>query len=130
MWATAARRVDRIFAPSRWTRRNSNSCTCTFQHEHLGHLPPRLPLHGDGGVLRLATRRRPPTRRQRLEGRQTYHRHDRHYEGFVAEIAPEASRQKGTLQIKVQVQQPDRFLTPELSAKVGFLAAEVVPAKR
>lgn len=55
---------------------------------------------------------------------------DRLYEGFVAEIAPEASRQKGTLQIKVQVQQPDRFLTPELSAKVDFLAAEPVAAKR
>lgn len=47
---------------------------------------------------------------------------DRHYEGFVAEIAPEASRQKGTLQIKVQIQKPDRYLTPELSAKVDFLA--------
>ena len=46
---------------------------------------------------------------------------DRSYEGLVAEIAPEASRQKGTLQIKVQVKNPDRFLTPELSAKVVFL---------
>ena len=50
--------------------------------------------------------------------------------GLVAEIAPEASRQKGTLQIKVQVQKPDRFLTPELSAKVDFLGAEPVAAKR
>lgn len=48
---------------------------------------------------------------------------DRHYEGFVAEIAPEASRQKGTLQIKVQIRNPDHFLTPELSAKVDFLGA-------
>lgn len=47
---------------------------------------------------------------------------DRTYEGVVAEIAPEASRQKGTLQIKVQILRPDRFLTPELSAKVDFLA--------
>lgn len=44
------------------------------------------------------------------------------YVGVVTEIAPEASRQKGTLQIKVQIQDPDRFLTPELSAKVDFLA--------
>jgi HlyD family secretion protein len=44
------------------------------------------------------------------------------YDGYVAEIAPEASRQKGTLQIKVQILKPDRFLTPELSAKVDFLA--------
>lgn len=47
---------------------------------------------------------------------------DRFYDGVVAEIAPEASRQKGTLQIKVQILQPDKFLTPELSAKVDFLA--------
>jgi HlyD family secretion protein len=46
---------------------------------------------------------------------------DKHYEGVVAEISPEANRQKGTLQIKVQIQDPDRFLTPELSAKVDFL---------
>lgn len=46
---------------------------------------------------------------------------DRKYEGHVAEIAPEANRAKGTLQIKVQVKNPDRFLTPELSARVDFL---------
>ena len=46
---------------------------------------------------------------------------DKTYEGYVAEIAPEASRAKGTLQIKVQIRAPDKFLTPELSAKVEFL---------
>ncbi len=46
---------------------------------------------------------------------------DKVYGGYVAEIAPEANRQKGTLQIKVQVREPDKFLTPELSAKVQFL---------
>jgi RND family efflux transporter MFP subunit len=46
---------------------------------------------------------------------------DHHYGAVVAEIAPEASRQKGTLQIKVQIEKPDHFLTPELSAKVEFL---------
>ncbi|MCC6234294.1 MAG: efflux RND transporter periplasmic adaptor subunit [Verrucomicrobiales bacterium] len=51
---------------------------------------------------------------------------DRSYQGRVAEIAPEASRQKGTLQIKVQILQPDRFLTPELSAKVDFLGTRPV----
>ncbi len=55
---------------------------------------------------------------------------DRHYDGFVAEIAPEASRQKGTLQIKVQIQKPDRFLTPELSAKVDFLADAAASAQK
>jgi HlyD family secretion protein len=46
---------------------------------------------------------------------------DRSYAGYVSEIAPEADRAKGTLQIKVQIVQPDRFLTPQLSAKVDFL---------
>ncbi|MDB6020806.1 MAG: Secretion protein HlyD family protein [Pedosphaera sp.] len=46
---------------------------------------------------------------------------DKVYQGHVAEIAPEADRQKGTLQVKVQILNPDRFLTPELSAKVEFL---------
>ncbi|MBC8097315.1 MAG: efflux RND transporter periplasmic adaptor subunit [Akkermansiaceae bacterium] len=49
---------------------------------------------------------------------------DKHYEGIVAEIAPEADRAKGTLQIKVQVLGPDRFLTPQLSAKVEFGAGQ------
>jgi HlyD family secretion protein len=47
---------------------------------------------------------------------------DKTYSGFVAEIAPEANRSKGTLQVKVQVEQPDAFLTPELTAKVDFIA--------
>lgn len=46
---------------------------------------------------------------------------DKVYDGVVAEIAPEADRAKGTLQIKVQILGPDHFLTPELSAKVEFL---------
>jgi HlyD family secretion protein len=46
---------------------------------------------------------------------------DKSYDGFVAEIAPEANRQKGTLQVKVQIRNPDSFLTPELSARVDFL---------
>jgi HlyD family secretion protein len=41
----------------------------------------------------------------------------------VAEIAPEANRAKGTVQVKVQILEPDRFLTPELSATVDFLDA-------
>lgn len=54
---------------------------------------------------------------------------DKSYEGYVAEIAPEANRQKGTLQIKVQVRNPDKFLTPELSAKVQFLKQKEAEAK-
>ena len=47
---------------------------------------------------------------------------DKSYDGYVVEIAPEANRQKGTLQVKVQIRNPDEFLTPELSAKVDFIA--------
>lgn len=46
---------------------------------------------------------------------------DRVYQGHIAEIAPEANRQKGTLQIKVQIENPDKYLTPELRAKVDFM---------
>lgn len=49
---------------------------------------------------------------------------DKYYDGIVAEIAPEADRAKGTLQIKVQILKPDRFLTPQLSAKVEFSASQ------
>ncbi len=47
---------------------------------------------------------------------------DQKYAGYVAEVAPEANRSKGTLQVKVQIEKPDKFLTPELTAKVDFLA--------
>jgi multidrug resistance efflux pump len=46
---------------------------------------------------------------------------EKHYAGRVAEIAPEADRSKGTLQIKVQIESPDQYLTPELTARVDFL---------
>ena len=46
---------------------------------------------------------------------------DKTYNGYVAEIAPEADRAKGTLQIKVQILNPDKYLTPQLSARVDIL---------
>jgi HlyD family secretion protein len=52
---------------------------------------------------------------------------DRVYDGYVAEKAPEANRQKGTLQVKVQILNPDQYLTPELSAKVDFLPDDKSP---
>ena len=55
---------------------------------------------------------------------------DRSYTGVVTEIAPEANRQKGTLQVKVQIRDPDRYLTPELSAKVDFLPVATTAAAR
>jgi HlyD family secretion protein len=54
---------------------------------------------------------------------------DRAYDGVVVEMAPEANRQKGTLQLKVQIKNPDRYLTPELSARVDFLGAGKSPSQ-
>jgi HlyD family secretion protein len=46
---------------------------------------------------------------------------DRTYQGTVSEMAPEANRQKATLQVKVRVAQPDGVIRPEMNAKVTFL---------
>lgn len=54
---------------------------------------------------------------------------DKNYDGIVAEKAPEANRQKGTLQVKVQILKPDHFLTPELSADVDFLSGDTQAPK-
>jgi HlyD family secretion protein len=47
---------------------------------------------------------------------------DRKYKAAVREIAPEANRQKATIQVKVAVEQADSYLRPETNAKVNFLA--------
>ena len=47
---------------------------------------------------------------------------DRTYKGVVDEIAPEANRQKATIQVKVKVLKPDEYLRPEMNAHVSFLA--------
>ena len=52
---------------------------------------------------------------------------DRSYRGYIYEIAPEANRQKATVQVKVQVSDPDSFLRPEMNAQVAFLAPEAPP---
>jgi HlyD family secretion protein len=49
---------------------------------------------------------------------------DRKYDGVIAEISPEADRQKATVQIKVQIQNPDSFLRPDMNATVQFLPNE------
>jgi HlyD family secretion protein len=46
---------------------------------------------------------------------------DRSYRGSVTEMAPEANRQKATLQVKVRIAQPDGIIRPEMNAKVTFL---------
>ncbi|MFB3920925.1 MAG: efflux RND transporter periplasmic adaptor subunit [Terriglobia bacterium] len=47
---------------------------------------------------------------------------DRVYKGFVEEIAPQANRQKATIQVKVKILSPDQYLRPEMNAHVSFLA--------
>ncbi|HZQ68257.1 MAG TPA: efflux RND transporter periplasmic adaptor subunit [Terriglobales bacterium] len=49
---------------------------------------------------------------------------DRKYEGQIAEISPEADRQKATVQVKVQILNPDSYLRPDMNATVKFLANE------
>ena len=49
---------------------------------------------------------------------------DRKYKGEIVEISPEADRQKATVQVKVQILEPDDYLRPEMNANVAFLADE------
>src|SRR5271166_5506297 len=53
---------------------------------------------------------------------------DKEYDGVMAQISPEANRQKATVQVKVQVLNPDKYptiqLRPEMNATVKFLADE------
>ena len=46
---------------------------------------------------------------------------DRVYKCRVDEIAPEANRQKATVQVKVKFTEPDEYIRPEMNAKVTFL---------
>ncbi len=51
---------------------------------------------------------------------------DKTYDGQIAQISPEANRQKATVQVKVQVLNPGKYpdvqLRPEMNATVRFLA--------
>lgn len=53
---------------------------------------------------------------------------DKQYDGQIAQISPEANRQKATVQVKVQVMNPEKYpdiqLRPEMNATVRFLANE------
>src|SRR5262252_196339 len=46
------------------------------------------------------------------------------WEGQIAEMSPEANRQKATVQVKVQIKKPDEHLRPDMNATVKFLADE------
>jgi HlyD family secretion protein len=47
---------------------------------------------------------------------------DRTYQGYIEEIAPEANRQKATVQVKVKVLDPDQFLRPDMNASADFIS--------
>ena len=48
---------------------------------------------------------------------------DRKYKGYIEEIAPEANRQKATVQVKVKIATPDDYLRPEMNASVAFVSS-------
>lgn len=52
----------------------------------------------------------------------------RSWDGSIYQIAPEADRQKATVQVKVKVANPDEFLRPEMNATVAFLSGEKAAA--
>ena len=49
---------------------------------------------------------------------------DRKWNGVIAEISPQANRAKATVQVKVQILNPDAYLRPDMNATVKFLADE------
>jgi HlyD family secretion protein len=49
---------------------------------------------------------------------------DLKWNGVIAEISPEANRQKATVEVKVQILDPDMHLRPEMNTTVRFLADE------
>jgi RND family efflux transporter MFP subunit len=51
---------------------------------------------------------------------------DRRYAAHVVKLYPQVDRQKGTLRVEVQIEEPDDFLWPDMSARITFL--DEVPA--
>jgi len=49
---------------------------------------------------------------------------DLKWDGVIAEISPQANRAKATVQVKVQILNPDSHLRPDMNATVKFLANE------
>src|SRR5438067_3086766 len=49
---------------------------------------------------------------------------DLKWDGVIAEISPEANRQKATIEVKVQILNPDSHLRPEMNTTVHFIADE------
>jgi HlyD family secretion protein len=49
---------------------------------------------------------------------------DLKWDGAIAEISPQANRAKATVQVKVQILNPDSHLRPDMNATVKFIADE------
>jgi len=49
---------------------------------------------------------------------------DLKWDGLIAEVSPEANRQKATIEVKVQILNPDSHLRPEMNTTVRFIADE------
>jgi len=49
---------------------------------------------------------------------------DLKWDGVIAEVSPEANRQKATIEVKVQILKPDFHLRPEMNTTVRFIADE------
>jgi HlyD family secretion protein len=49
---------------------------------------------------------------------------DLKWDGIISEISPQANRAKATVQVKVQILNPDAHLRPDMNATVKFLADE------
>lgn len=47
---------------------------------------------------------------------------DRQYAATIAEVSPEANRQKATVEVRVQILHPDELLRPEMNANVNFMS--------
>lgn len=47
---------------------------------------------------------------------------DLHWNGVIAEVSPQANRQKATIEVKVQILDPDSHLRPEMNTTVRFIA--------
>lgn len=45
---------------------------------------------------------------------------DRRYTAHVIKLYPQIDRQKGTLRVEVQIEHPDEFLWPDMSARITF----------
>jgi len=52
---------------------------------------------------------------------------DRRYQAKVVKLYPQVDRQKGTLRVEVQIEKPDEFLWPDMSARITFLEPLATP---